>query len=1330
MSTHLQIMEIFLFICAILIAVINAISMRIAEIFWRIKTWCAQTLYRTPSRRFFSYAILGIVLSVGIFGAVAPASAQGFLTDIGNGMLQFVTVAILAIARLFIGLTVFSLKFFIAIAQYNGYIDADTVTVGWVMVRDVANMFFVVVLLVIAFATILGIENYEWKKLLVKLLLAAIFINFSKTIAGIIIDAAHIFTITFLNAISGTAGGNLINMFKLTEILSLVGKDYSAGSDLGIEIFGAAVLAIFFASVAMMAMGAYTIVMLARMVVLWVLIVLSPLAYLMQVIPATQSYAQQWWDKFIKQVLVAPVMVFFLWLSFATLGSGNITATLGIQIDGAEADKIINQGGFDGQSISIAEVSTWENMANFFIATAFLMVGIYAVQQMGVVGGGLVGGAIDFGKKVATIAAGITVARGIGERGKSGAIAAAKFGLYKVPFVGGEKWERGAKRLGHRIQRWATSPEKATPLTPAWFARGIMRAEAAGKKKLHRAEQISKTQEDLLDKMSTSGTLGELYRQRKGQLMAYEERSKHRNASSEQAEFTKALGEERMQIRPLLEYLPFLRTDTGEKQRLPFGMELGGKMLGKGATMAEEIAMYKTQKEAEDSKYSTVLGKAEQDLFDLAKPGIAKIKGFQDQVDVVDRDIEKETDPDKKAQLEEKKTAIQQQIQDTRTEMEKNDKIKSAVSVIEEKLKAEAQKFSLEEAQGVLRGNMIDARKDLGDLFSDIQSYEFGKKAAESFIDGIKEKKLQNLFKKATADLDKLKKGEVKKEEMSNVARQIFEETSTEYAKNMADLPKGHAKDLADDIMSKANYGFENPASAMRELIDKRMKSFEGVEREQAVKMGADSLKHLLLIQKENPEEFRPDQEAQMTAIMKYLTKQAWSDDGLARIVDEVQKYDDPKLRSKMSPKEQKEADNLKDVFATQLGWGTLENGKFLATNRSGGDRTNDMQRLAVLGGDVGLLQSENAVLRYQEQKKKGGVELTYDDAARGLAADIKGGNTDHAALLGDAKTAGLELAAFTNRFVNSAADANKAWDAFSQAMQKHAEALQTMADFKNYAVSNAHLDDGGHTIYDMDLGFARGQLTDQAREFINADWRKVSQDKKYQSLKIHTVAEMDEKTGTASKFHRQSWATTFSGEPTQRLLEKLEDRNRRLITKRSGTEEDKRDAKGRLLVGHKDSDIVAKTYSGDENKAMLDIARDWKVALETAPQVLAGLLGERSGIKYDEAVQGKFDFTIGEGTYKKDIKSGEDLIAWINDVVNRNPKGIEHNGEMIESEGISSAQQAAIMNGFKKNTPAKPSTPAAGSAPTAGGPAPSGGGGKGGGGGHKGGRGGKRRKP
>src|SRR5688572_16403838 len=71
------------------------------------------------------------------------------------------------------------------VAQYNGFVTSAPVANGWGIVRDVTNMFFILVLLVIAFGTILGVDAYSYRnKMLSRLLIMAVVVNFSRTICG------------------------------------------------------------------------------------------------------------------------------------------------------------------------------------------------------------------------------------------------------------------------------------------------------------------------------------------------------------------------------------------------------------------------------------------------------------------------------------------------------------------------------------------------------------------------------------------------------------------------------------------------------------------------------------------------------------------------------------------------------------------------------------------------------------------------------------------------------------------------------------------------------------------------------------------------------------------------------------------------------------------------------------------------------------------------------------------------------------------------------------------------------------------------------------------
>lgn len=334
---------------------------------------------------------------------------------------------LLYVAVLFIKVTLFALTFIIELAAYNGYLDATAVNVGWVMVRDITNMAFVVILLIIAFGTILGLEQYEWKKLLVKFVLAAILVNFSRLICGLLIDVSQLIMITFVNGIAATAGGNLINAFNLDRIV----KIYSPPSvpELAAPgIFTAAVAAVVFAGMAMAVMFIFVFILVARLLGLWILIVLSPLAFVLSVIPKTQSFASRWWTEFGDRLVTGPVLLFFIWLSFVTVGTGDalgrdidpyVDVPNKITPDGAlEADKV------GGQTLGIGDAMGWNKVANFAIAIGMLIAGAKVASEIGGSSGSALSGVASFGKKVATIASGYAVGRWLYGKG-AGAVGAA-----------------------------------------------------------------------------------------------------------------------------------------------------------------------------------------------------------------------------------------------------------------------------------------------------------------------------------------------------------------------------------------------------------------------------------------------------------------------------------------------------------------------------------------------------------------------------------------------------------------------------------------------------------------------------------------------------------------------------------------------------------------------------------------------------------------------------------------------------------------------------------------------------------------------------------------
>ncbi len=320
-------------------------------------------------------------------GALAIWGVSEVSEGISNAIASFDTIMVnllSGLAKVLGKVFTWVVGMLVQVAAYNSFLDAAAVVTGWVIVRDLANMFFILILLVISIATILRVEAYSYKKLLPKLLLMAVLINFSKTICGIIIDFAQVIMLTFVNAFQAAAGANFFQALGINKLFSF--DNLASGtSETGQQwdLVGTALLAVIVVLVATVTVGVLLIVLVARIVVLWTLIVLSPLAYLLASFPQGQQYAKQWWDEFSKYVISGPILAFFIWLSLIVAGGG--TAHTEVGVDFTSGDIPTNMG----------DVADPNNLSAFVVSVTLLLVGLMFTQKLGIVGSGAAGAALS-----------------------------------------------------------------------------------------------------------------------------------------------------------------------------------------------------------------------------------------------------------------------------------------------------------------------------------------------------------------------------------------------------------------------------------------------------------------------------------------------------------------------------------------------------------------------------------------------------------------------------------------------------------------------------------------------------------------------------------------------------------------------------------------------------------------------------------------------------------------------------------------------------------------------------------------------------------------------
>ncbi|MBU0636828.1 hypothetical protein KKH16_01300 [Patescibacteria group bacterium] len=341
----------------------------------------------------------------------------------------------------FVGqITIFILHMVAHVAGYNDFVNAATVIKGWVIVRDLCNMFFILILLIIAFATILRQENYSAKVLLPKLLIMAVLINFSKTICGLIIDFSQVIMLTFVNGFAGGGINNLAILLGMDNLVAMAEKADKTNEGATFVQFTGVLGALAAGLIAFVVIAVMLCVFIMRIIMLWVYVILSPLAYLLAAFPAGKEYSTKWWTKFSENVIVGPVLAFFVWLALSTAG---------------ESSSAITKSGF--QSELGSNFFTDSVFQTYAITIALLVGGLMVTQQIGGIAGSIAGkgmGAIQ--KGMGAIQKGGSMLKNFGvNRAKDAAKFAARNTLRAaggaIGFVGSNKYLDNKDAKGEKI---------------------------------------------------------------------------------------------------------------------------------------------------------------------------------------------------------------------------------------------------------------------------------------------------------------------------------------------------------------------------------------------------------------------------------------------------------------------------------------------------------------------------------------------------------------------------------------------------------------------------------------------------------------------------------------------------------------------------------------------------------------------------------------------------------------------------------------------------------------------------------------------------------------
>ena len=189
---------------------------------------------------------------------------------------------------------------------------------AWVIMRNISNVAFIVAFLVIIYSqlTSVGISNYGVKKMIPRLVIAAVLVNLSFTICAILLDLSNIAGYAFQDAFMGientiaTVGENTTT-WTWSEIISTalsngalaVGAGYVVSIALTTELLPMLVPAAVLAGLTLLLI---LLIMAARQALIIILIIVSPLAFVCYLLPGTEKWFKKWRDLFLTMLVFFP----------------------------------------------------------------------------------------------------------------------------------------------------------------------------------------------------------------------------------------------------------------------------------------------------------------------------------------------------------------------------------------------------------------------------------------------------------------------------------------------------------------------------------------------------------------------------------------------------------------------------------------------------------------------------------------------------------------------------------------------------------------------------------------------------------------------------------------------------------------------------------------------------------------------------------------------------------------------------------------------------------------------------------------------------------------
>lgn len=279
---------------------------------------------------------------------------------------------------------------------------------GWRVFRDLANIFFVFVLIYIAVSTILSLQSSATFKTLTRIIVVALLINFSLFFTKAMVDVSNIVTIQFYTSAAGsvepTYQGLSLVIIKALNLSSYY--DPTTGTSVKISdpqnMFTIGVMGSLLMLITAFVFFAAAILLVIRFVILIFLMITSPLAFVGSIVPQLGNFSSKWWHSLIDQCIFAPALMMFLWFTVKLIYSQGFQQ----MVLGKVAAEDTLMTGVSSPSVSAVAV-----VMNFLIVITFMVASLVVAKAAGAAGSSM---AMNFAQKAAFGAPGWLARQGPG----------------------------------------------------------------------------------------------------------------------------------------------------------------------------------------------------------------------------------------------------------------------------------------------------------------------------------------------------------------------------------------------------------------------------------------------------------------------------------------------------------------------------------------------------------------------------------------------------------------------------------------------------------------------------------------------------------------------------------------------------------------------------------------------------------------------------------------------------------------------------------------------------------------------------------------------------